>query len=71
MRILFSLSKEFKSMTAFSSDTGRYEFNSMPFGLCNAPSTLQRLMYFTFSDLVCKEIFVYLVDLILFSKDLD
>ena len=65
------LAEDSKPMTAFSTLTGHYEFNRMPFGLRNAPSTLQRLMYSIFHDQIGKDLFVYLDDLIVFSKDLD
>ena len=39
-----SLSREARVKTAFTTNSGLFQFNVMPFGLCNAPATFERLM---------------------------
>ena len=38
------LSNDARSKTAFTTRTGLWQFRVMPFGLCNAPATFERLM---------------------------
>jgi transposase InsO family protein len=57
-----------REKTAFISDQGLFEFNVMPFGLCNAPATFQRLMDAVLAGLKWTTCLVYLDDIIIFSK---
>ena len=58
-----------KAKTAFQVGTmGFYEFNRMPFGLCNAPVTFQWLMERCMGDLNLSDCLIYLDDVIIFSK---
>lgn len=54
--------------TAFITPFGLYEYQRMPFGLCNAPATFQRLMQTIMSDLVFQMVLVYLDDLLVYSS---
>ena len=65
------LTEESKPITAFSTDSGHYEFVRMPFGLRNAPITFQRLMNSIFGDMIGSKVYVYLDDFVIFSKDVD
>jgi len=57
-----------KAKTAFITQEGLFEFNVMPFGLCNAPATFQRLMNLTLSGMLWSECLVYLDDIIIFGR---
>ena len=63
-----SVSEKDKSKTAFVTRSGLYEYNQMPFGLCNAPSTFQRCMELVFRGLQWKILLIYLDDIIIFSE---
>lgn len=60
-----------REKSAFVTHRGLYEFNVMPFGLCNAPSTFQRLMEFVLTGLQWCTCLIYLDDVIIFSKTFD
>ena len=53
-----------KDKTVFCTTEGLYQFRVMPFGLCNAPASFQRLMYLVLSILQWSRCLVYLGDII-------
>lgn len=57
-----------KGKTAFCTPFGLFEWNRMPFGLCNAPSTFQRLMERMFGAQHCQSLLLYLDDVVVFSS---
>ncbi|RXN11607.1 Retrovirus-related Pol polyprotein from transposon 412 [Labeo rohita] len=60
-----------KEKTAFVTPLGFWEFNRMPQGITNAPSTFQRLMERCVGDMNLHEVLVFLDDLIIFSDSLE
>ncbi|XP_017797025.1 PREDICTED: uncharacterized protein LOC108578250 [Habropoda laboriosa] len=64
------LAEQDAEKTAFSTPYGHYQFNRMPFGLRNAPSTFQRLMDSVLSGLQGNEMFVYLDDIVIYASSL-
>lgn len=65
------MAEEDKPKTAFVCPLGFFEFNRMPQGVTNAPSTFQRLMEKCVGDLHLNEVLVFLDDLIVFSDTLE
>ena len=63
-----SVSEEDKEKTAFRTHTGLYEWNVMPFGLTNGPPHFQRVMDWILKDHINIRCFVYIDDIIIFSK---
>ncbi|KAL1490130.1 hypothetical protein ABEB36_012870 [Hypothenemus hampei] len=51
--------------TAFVTPDGQYEFLRMPFGLCNAPATFQRLINTVLKDLRHTKVLIYLDDILI------
>ena len=63
------MDEESRQYTAFMlGSMGLYECESMPFGLCNAPPTFQRLMQNCLSELNLTYCLIYLDDVIIFSQ---
>ncbi|XP_028292970.1 uncharacterized protein K02A2.6-like [Gouania willdenowi] len=60
-----------KMKTAFCTPFGLFKFNRMPFGLCNAPSTFQRLMERMFGSQHCQSLLLYLDDVVVYSTSID
>ena len=60
---------EDQEKTAFTTPFGLYHFERMPFGLCNAPATFQRLMQRCLGSQVYDHLLIYLDDVIVYSPD--
>lgn len=66
------LAEHAKQYTAFTvGPLGFYECERMPFGLCNAPATFQRLMENCMGDLHLNWCIIYLDDIIVYSDSFD
>ena len=59
---------EHREKTAFSIGSGLWQFTVMPFGLCNAPATFERLMELVLRGLSWKTCLVYLDDVIVIGR---
>jgi hypothetical protein len=57
--------------TTFTTEWGTFAFNRMPFGLCNAPGTFQRLMMDIFKDFLRHFLEVFIDDFAVFSNQED
>ena len=57
-----------REKTAFCTPEGLFEFKMMPFGLCNAPATFQRLMDLVMSGLKWETCLVYIDNIVIPGK---
>lgn len=57
-----------REKTAFTTQEGLFEFTVMPFGLCNAPATFQRLMENVLAGLARDKCIVYLDDILVMGR---
>ena len=55
------VAKEDREKTAFCTQEGLFEFKVLPFGLCNAPATFQRLMNLILAGVQWSSCLVYIV----------
>ena len=55
---------------AFTTAVVLFEFKTMPFGLCNAPSSFQREMDSVLAGLIWRTLIVYLENILVSSTDL-
>lgn len=60
-----------REKTAFVTPDGLYEFKALPFGLCSAPATFQRMMDSVLAGLKWQSCLVYLDDVVVFSTTFD
>ena len=58
---------EDRNKTAFRTRYGHFEFNLMPFGLCNAPATFMRVMNNIFGKLYDECLICYMDDILIYS----
>ena len=56
-----------REKSAFCLDGGLWQFAVMPFGLCNAPATFERIMERVMRGLVGKGVLIYLDDIIVYA----
>ena len=56
---------------AFATRRCLYQFQVMPFGLCNAPATVERLMETVLAGLQWDICLIYLDDVIIYGKNVD
>lgn len=62
------LSQRAKELTAFRTDEGLYQFKRMPFGLCNAPASFQKLVNGIFAGLKGMQLQTFIDDICIATR---
>ena len=57
--------------TSFNTPFGTYRTRVMQQGDCNAPATFMKLMNYIFHDMIGKNVYVYLDDILIFDKTME
>jgi hypothetical protein len=61
-----------REKTAFSLQSlGHYEFTRLPYGLCNSPTILQRLIDLVLRNLIGHEAWVFIDDILIYSDKVE
>ena len=60
-----------KHKSAFVTPFGLFEYNFMPYGLCNSPATFQRLMQIVFREEQNQFLLVFLDDVLVYSSNIE
>lgn len=66
-----AVAPEHRAKTAFTTGRGLWQFTTMPFGLCNAPATFERLMERVLEGVPADHCLVYLDDLLVHGANFD
>ena len=66
-----AVKEEHIQKTTFRTQQGHWEFIVIPFGLCNAPASFQRLMNKVLTGTIGDFILVYLDDILVFSRTVE
>ena len=62
------LSSESRLYTAFTTNSGRWQYITLPMGITNAAPTFQKSMEILFTGLLWKSVIVYIDDIIIYSN---
>ena len=65
------IAPEDQEKTTFTCPFGTFAFKRMPFGLCNAPATLQRCMMSIFSDLAEEVMEIFMDDFTVYGSSFE